>query len=580
MAREKSIEFVVTQGKDLPAAIETDRMRLEQILKNLLSNALKFTTKGKIELRVGLSEQADHVIDFSVADTGIGIPRDKQQLIFDAFQQADGSTKRKYGGTGLGLSISKQLAQLLGGEIELESEAGRGSVFTLSLPVNKEAGINVPPRRDEAFPGPEGEDISSEPAIPAPSPALTTDRIPDELPDDREGIKSKDKVLLIVEDDISFAKALIELARQKGYKAVHVVRGDKVMEMARKYRVFGILMDIQLPVKDGITVMNELKNEASTRHIPIHIMSSFQLKKESIAGGAVDFLEKPLAFEQMNTVLDRIEQAIKTDPKKVLIVEDNTHHAKALGNFLSNNGVQLDIAENIDQSIDALKKQEVKCVILDMGIPGRQGYHTLETIKSNSGLGNIPIIIFTGKSLSRSEEQRIRKYADTVIIKTAQSYQRILNEVSLFLHVMEKDLKAPSMSSLGRIDDVLKNKTVLVVDDDVRNIFALNKILEKYQMKVLTAVDGKEALSVLQQNPETDIVLMDIMMPEMDGYEAIKSLRKRKEWKKLPVIAVTAKAMTGDRDRCIEAGASDYISKPVDTDQLISLMRVWLYDSL
>jgi len=308
-------------------------------------------------------------------------------------------------------------------------------------------------------------------------------------------------------------------------------------------------------------------------------MSSFEVKKESISRGAADFIHKPVAYEQMTSILERIEQVIRKDKNKVLIVEDNTHHAKALGYFLESNGVVADITADINESIESLTKNEVNCVILDMGIPGAQGYHALETIRQNAELDKIPIIIFTGKSLSKTEEQRIRQYADSVVIKTAHSYQRILNEVSLFLHLMESNKKT-APSKLGTLDEVLAGKTVLIADDDVRNIFALGKVLEKHKMKVIPAMDGKEALNLLDKHPEISLVLMDMMMPEMDGFDAIRNIRNNKAWKKMPVIAVTAKAMTGDRDKCIEAGASDYISKPVDTDQLISLMRVWLYNSM
>lgn len=579
LAKEKNIAFNIQLTDDVPEFIQTDKLRLEQVLKNLLSNALKFTNRGKVELQVSMSDSSNKLIQFMVTDTGIGIPEDKQYLIFEAFQQADGSTRRKFGGTGLGLSISRQLAHLLGGEIYLQSEPGKGSVFTFTVPVAE--GLVVQEEKIEAADTAVAEaDKNSSRSSSGFIPGYITDIIPDELPDDRDNIRTGDSVLLVVEDDPAFAKALIDMVRQKGYKAVHIVRGDKVAEAAKMYNVAGILLDIQLPVKDGITVMQELKNNRSTRPIPVHIMSSYQLRKESIAEGAIDFLQKPAAFEQMNAVLEKIEKAIKADTKKVLIVEDNNYHARALADFLATSGVAPEITANINDSIEALKKEEAGCVILDMGVPGQAGYNMLEAIKSHREIETIPIIIFTGKSLSRTEEQRILKYADAVIIKTAQSYQRILNEVNLFIHVMEKDkLRQASAMGLGRVDDVLKGKTVLVTDDDVRNIFALNKVLEKYQMKVLTATDGKEALQVLEANPSTNIVLIDIMMPEMDGYEAIRRIRSKREWKNLPVIAVTAKAMTGDRSKCIEAGASDYISKPVDTDQLISLMRVWLYDA-
>jgi signal transduction histidine kinase/DNA-binding response OmpR family regulator/CHASE3 domain sensor protein len=577
MAREKNVDFRITTSSGLPAGFEADKLRLEQILKNLISNSLKFTNKGSIELKLGFSPNSDQWIEFVVKDTGIGIPSEKQELIFEAFQQADGSTKRKYGGTGLGLSISRQLARLLGGDITLESDLDKGSEFKLAIPLY---------RNTSAFSKLEGngEEIEAWKEEPSPpysgngSAYLATD-IPEEVPDDRDNIGPQDKVLLIVEDDTAFAKALLDFARKKGYRGINIVRGDQVIDMAKKYHPLGILMDIQLPVKDGLTVMKELKANPSTRHIPVHIMSSFEVKKESISEGAIDFIHKPVAYEQLAGVLERIDQVMSKGMNKVLIVEENSHHAKALGYFLETNGVAADITDNIDESVEVLKEREINCVILDMGVPGKQGYEALEMIRKNKELENIPIIIFTGKSLSRSEEQRIRQYADSVVIKTAHSYQRILNEVSLFLHLVENNKKPQEPSKLGTLDEVLKNRTVLIADDDVRNIFGLGKVLEKHNMKVITAMDGKEAIQLLNTHPETDIVLMDMMMPEMDGYDAIRKIRDIPKWKNLPVIAVTAKAMTGDRDKCIEAGASDYISKPVDTDQLISLMRIWLYDT-
>jgi signal transduction histidine kinase/DNA-binding response OmpR family regulator/CHASE3 domain sensor protein/HAMP domain-containing protein len=576
MAKEKGISFTLSTDETVPEYIETDQLRLEQILKNLLSNALKFTHKGSIRLNVDLSNQNDHYILFSVKDSGIGIPEEKQQLIFEAFQQADGSTKRKYGGTGLGLSISKQLALLLSGDISLTSNPAEGSEFTLAIPAfktvtNKQsstASLEIKTTENAA------EKIS------APSKFLAN-QLPDIIPDDDRGnILPTDKVLLIVEDDIGFARALLDFARQKGYKGIIVVRGDEAMGMAKLYHPLGILLDIQLPVKDGFSVMDELKSDVRTRHIPVHTMSSFEAKKESIDRGAVDFIHKPVLFDQMNVILDRIA-AVNKQLKKVLIVEENTLHAKALSYFLSTQGVNAEISQDISGSIELLKTKEVNCVILDMNGPGIKAYETLDSVKQHAELEHIPIIIFTGKPLSRTEEQRIRQYADSIVVKTAQSYQRIFSEVSLFLHlVYQSGSKDGRDRKLGTLDEVLKNKTVLVADDDVRNIFALTKALEKHQMQVVAATDGREALQILETNTSIDIVLMDMMMPEMDGYESISRIRQNNKFKKLPVIAVTAKAMTGDRDKCIQAGASDYISKPVDTDQLISLMRIWLYEGI
>jgi signal transduction histidine kinase/DNA-binding response OmpR family regulator/CHASE3 domain sensor protein len=573
MATEKKVAFNINIEKGVPGVIETDRQRLEQILKNLISNALKFTHTGSIDLNVLLSKEQPNSVAFEVVDSGIGIPQEKQDLIFEAFQQADGSTKRKYGGTGLGLSISRQLARLLDGDISLQSEVDKGSRFMLTIPLFKAVqapAVTKPHPIAQVEPSPATSSTIS--------PYIALD-IPKPIPDDRESIKADDKIILIVEDDIHFAKALFDFAKQRGYKVIHLVRGDEVLQAAIKYKPLGILMDIQLPIMDGLTAMDELKKDSRTRHIPVHIMSSFEVKKESLHRGAVDFINKPVLYDQMASVLQKIERAVHSDQKKVLIVEDNSYHARALAYFLSTNKVNAEISDDIQKSVEALQKKEVNCVILDMGLPGAKAYEALDIVKQNAELEHVPIIIFTGQSLSRTEEQRIRQYADAIVVKTAHSYERILNEVSLFLHLVNQPTEKKNGKGLGKMDEVLKNKTVMLVDDDVRNIFALTKALEKHKMFVLPAVDGKEALHLLQQNEKTDIVLMDMMMPELDGYETISRIRTNKKWKNLPIIAVTAKAMTGDREKCLQAGASDYISKPVDTDQLLSLMRVWLYES-
>ncbi len=583
LAKEKNVDFIVNIDKDLPSHIETDCMRLDQILKNLISNSLKFTHAGHITLAVRPSEQEGY-IDFIVEDTGIGIAKEKQQLVFEAFQQADGSTKRKYGGTGLGLSISRQLAILLSGDISLESEPGKGSSFTLSIPANKNiasvtgvSGQNISDEeaeQDDDYVEPDGE----KPAAPAYN--YTTSVIPDEIPDDRAGITTMDKAILIVEDDTAFAKILLDFTRQKGYKGIVTVRGDEALQLAKDFKPAGILLDIQLPVKDGLQVIDELKKDVRTKHIPVHMLSSFEQKKESLMRGAIDFITKPVDYEKMDHIFEKLEYVIKKDAKKVIIVEDNAKHAKALSYFLSTYDVSSEISTDVSESVQALKKKEVDCVILDMGIPDSKAYETLDAVKRNADLENVPVIIFTGKSLSKSEESRIRQYADSIVVKTAHSYQRILDEVSLFLHLMEEQKHSTRVSKkLGSLDDVLKNKKVLVADDDVRNIFSLTKALEKHKMQTVSAMDGKEALQALEENPDIDIILMDIMMPEMDGFETITQIRKNRNWKKIPIIAVTAKAMIGDREKCIQVGASDYISKPVDTDQLMSLLRIWLYES-
>ena len=575
VAQDRKLEFEISIDKGLPSQIDTDKMRLEQVLKNLLSNALKFTSQGSVKLNIHHLPDNPTFLAFTVTDTGIGIPAEKQALIFEAFQQADGSTRRKFGGTGLGLSISRELTRLLGGEIKVSSEPGKGSEFTLYIPVNRIVAAQKPmvSRTEIDIEIPETEQTQK---------VYRLDKIPENLPDDRTEVKQNDKTILIIEDDTAFAKALLDFTHKKGYKGLVAVRGDEGVALAQQYKPVGILLDIQLPVKDGWEVMEELKSNPATRHIPVHIMSSLEAKKESLMKGAVDFINKPVAFEQMQEVFKKIEQVISKEHKKVLIVEENPKHAKALAYFLETFDVNAQISNTVNGGMNALKKDDVDCVILDMGIPDQQAYETLENVKKNPGFETLPIIIFTGKSLSKTEESRIRQYADSIVIKTAHSYQRILDEVSLFLHLMEegKQAEKPVLKyrRLGALNEVLSGKKILVTDDDVRNIFSLTKALEIHNMQVFTAVDGKEALKQLEEHPDISVVLMDIMMPEMDGYEAMQAIRKKKQFKNLPIIAVTAKAMTGDREKCIKAGASDYISKPVDVDQLLSLLRVWLYD--
>lgn len=577
VAKEKGITFEII-SKDAPVVIKTDKMRLEQILKNLISNAIKFTEKGTVSLEIKINTDDEKIICFIVKDTGIGIPLDKQPLIFEAFQQADGSTKRKYGGTGLGLSISRELAKLLRGEIILHSKFNEGSTFTLCLPVFGSAlnKINV-----EKIPPTDFTEV--EEVAPVKNKYISA-VIPDEIEDDRDTIKAGDKVILIVEDDINFAKSLLAFTRKKGYKGVVSVRGDYALNFTLLYKPVGVLLDIELPIKSGWEVLEELKNHVETKHIPVHIMSSHKLKQESLLKGAVDFLDKPVAFDRIPDVFLRIEHIINKEAQKVLIIEDNPKHAKALAYFLETYNINSEIKSEVTQGLEALNKTEVDCVILDMGIPDKHAYQILDGVKKSPGLENLPVIVFTGKSLSMKEEVKIKKYADSIIVKTAHSYQRMLDEVSLFLHLVEdkkegKD-KKESYKKLNLLNNILHEKKVLIVDDDVRNIYSLSKALEVFKMNVITAFDGKEAIKILNENPDTDVVLLDMMMPNMDGYETAEKIRVNPKFLNLPLIAVTAKAMTGDREKCIKAGASDYITKPVDIDQLLSLLRVWLYDKI
>lgn len=574
IAKDKGIEFVIDLQKDVNKTIETDKLRLDQVLRNLLSNALKFTKQGSVKLQI---TSINSTISFAVKDTGIGISKDKHETVFEAFKQADGSTQRRFGGTGLGLSISRELAKLLGGEITLQSEEGKGSIFTLTLPVVREI-ATAQPVKEKVAPVPAYKDERRAEKIE--NERYRVDIIPPSITDDRNDIKKHDKVILIIEDDTGFAKALLDFTRKRNYKGIVAVRGDEGIELAIKFRPLGILLDIQLPIKSGWEVMEELKSYPVTRSIPVHMMSSQEEKTKSLAKGAVDFINKPVAFEKLGNMFQQIEHALNSSPKKVLIVEENERHAQALANFLDSHNVGSEIKDSVEECIKVLQEDKADCVILNMGSSATASYEALAEVKKTKGLENIPIIVFTGKNLSPAEEMRVKQYADTIVIKTAHSYQRILDEVSLFLHLVEENKKdvGPKYKKMGEVREVLRGKTVLIADDDVRNIFSLTKSLESYGMNVLLATNGKEALKQLEENNKVHIVLMDMMMPEMDGYESTTRLRQMPKYRNLPVIAVTAKAMMGDREKCINAGASDYITKPVDIDQLISLLRVWLYE--
>jgi signal transduction histidine kinase/CheY-like chemotaxis protein/CHASE3 domain sensor protein len=584
VVQEKKLGFDIQITNDVENTIETDRLRVDQVLRNLLSNALKFTSEGSITLNIAKDPKNKNFIVFTVKDTGIGIPEEKQAIIFEAFQQADGSTRRRFGGTGLGLSISREIARLLGGELTLKSKVNEGSEFSLIIPVKAVAETAQSEtdqhlvdiiREDVEVIQNILEDTESQPALP-----VEVLPIPEAIDDDRDAITVQDKVILIVEDDIHFAKALLKYARMNQYKGVVVVRGDYALSAAVQYHPQAILLDVQLPVKDGWQVMDELKSNASTRHIPVHMMSVLQLEKESLMKGAIDFINKPMALDKMTDVFRKIEEALLKSPQKVLIVENNAKHASALAYFLSNFNISLSVENNVEDSVKALTSSHVDCVILEAS-KGNE-YQIIESIKSYEGLENLPIIIFTEHSLSKSEELKIKQYADSIVVKTAHSYERILDEVGLFLHLVEEknnSVETARNKVLGSLTEVLSGKKILITDDDVRNIFSLTKALEKYKVEVVVAMDGKHALQQIKEHKDIDVILMDMMMPEMDGYETIKEIRKMPALTRLPIIAITAKSMIGDREKCIEAGASDYISKPVDIDQLLSLLRVWLYES-
>lgn len=586
LVNEKGLQFNISIDNQLPKELETDRLRVDQVLRNLMSNALKFTSEGSINLNIKKDPKNENYIIFSVKDTGIGIPEDKQKVIFEAFQQADGSTRRKFGGTGLGLSISREIAKLLGGELLLTSKVDEGSEFSLSIPIepklkNNDIVLDENPvvviQEDvkaikEIIAYKTSEYISDNPIL----------RIPEDVPDDRDTITHHDKVILIVEDDVNFAKALLKYAHSQDYKGVVMVRGDYALPAALEYHPLAILLDVQLPMKDGWQVMDELKSNPLVKHIPVHMMSSLHVKQESLMKGAIDFINKPVALEQISLVFQKIEEALSKSLQKVLIVEENAKHATALSYFLGNFNISASVEDNAEDSVKAFFDQNKDCVILNVENSRGEENTIIQSIKSHQGLENLPIINFIDRNLSQSEELKIKQYADSIVVKTAHSYQRILDEVGLFLHLVEEKNSSEETrgnNTLGALTEVLSGKKILITDDDVRNIFSLTKVLEKYKVEVVLAMDGKQALEQMKEHPDIDVILMDMMMPEMDGYETIREIRKKPKLSRLPIIAVTAKSMIGEREKCIEAGASDYISKPVDTDQLLSLLRVWLYEN-
>jgi CheY-like chemotaxis protein/HAMP domain-containing protein len=585
IAKNKPIEFDINyRAESLTSPVFTDKERLEQILRNLLSNAFKFTGKGgSVVLDVAIVSpptdvknknlhNLDEVIAFSVTDTGIGIPENKHGVIFEAFQQADGSTKRKYGGTGLGLSISRELAHALGGEIHLTSKEGRGSTFTLFLPLKFDASI-VTPVEKEVTVKKKAERIFT--------PARKENGLPKEnVIDDRDQVHENDKVILIIEDDVQFANILLNFIREKGYKGILAHQGNSGLSLARHYRPDAIILDMKLPVMDGSEVLKILKSDPDLRHIPVQIVSGYDRRNESLELGAFDFVKKPLVQNDLDSAFGRVEEFIQRKLKKLLIVEDNKLQNKAIRELIGNGDVKSISAYTGEEAHTLLVKEKFDCIIIDLGLPDMAGMDLLEKIKANNALNKIPIIVYTGKEVTKQEAAQLSKLASTVVLKTANSHERLLDETVLFLHSVESKLpkeKQQIIRKLHKTDEVLKNKKILIVDDDMRNIYSLTNALEEEGVRCITAENGKEAIKVLKEQPDTDIILMDVMMPEMDGYEATEAIRKMDKFAKLPIIALTAKAMKGDREKCLDSGMSDYIAKPVNIEQLLSLMRVWLY---
>jgi HAMP domain-containing protein/CheY-like chemotaxis protein/signal transduction histidine kinase len=614
LADQKGLGFHVDVTADLPQALFTDGGRLQQVLKNLLSNAFKFTEQGDVTLTVRRAEKgrrflnptleaASDVLAFSVSDTGVGIPKDKQRLIFEAFQQADGTTSRKYGGTGLGLSISREIARLLGGEIRVESAENQGSTFTLFLPLRyipRQEGPDRDPIRVRNYSPPRNTVAAPRRTTPVrPQPASRDQRrkstgdalqyrperrtVPQTvINDDRERIEDGDRTVLVIENDQNFARVLLDMAREKGFKAVVELDGEAGLAAAREIRPDAITLDIDMPGMDGLEVLDRLKRDPDTRHVPVHIISGVEEKREGLKAGAIAFLAKPVSKEGLDAAFARISSFIDTVPKNLLVVEDNETQRQSIVELIAHDDVDIIAVGSAEEALGKLQEKHFDCMVLDLGLHSgdMSGFDLLEKVKSDPDNHDLPIIIYTGKELSQEDETKIKKYAETIIVKDVKSPERLLDETALFLHRIEAKLpeqKRKMLEHLHDADSVVAGKNILVVDDDVRNIFSLTSMLEDHGMVVRFAENGKQAIDELKKDANVDAVLMDVMMPEMDGYETTRAIRAMDQFKSLPIIALTAKAMKGDREKCIAAGASDYITKPVDTEQLLSLLRVWLY---
>ncbi|MGA8807226.1 MAG: HAMP domain-containing protein, partial [Thermoanaerobaculia bacterium] len=618
VANDKRLDFDIDLDASLPRTIHTDATRLQQVLKNLLGNAFKFTEKGGVTLRASTVgegwtpghetlERASSVIAFTVSDTGIGIPDEKQRIIFEAFQQADASTTRKFGGTGLGLSISREIARLLGGEIRVTSEEGSGSSFTLFLPQSYVAPTR---RRDEDRTG-SALEPALEPAISlrraddsdtqarTGSPEVTkfeTRRsrredenrieetqlvIEEQVPDDRNSIAEGDRLVLIVEDDVTFASILLDMAHDKGFKGVVATRGESGLQLAKRYRPDAITLDIALPDMEGWTVLDRLKHDKSTRHIPVHIISGDDETARGLKLGAFAQVQKPVTKDALDEAFAKIKGFVDRPNKSLLIIEDNEQQRSAISELIGGDGdVDITSGSSGEEALQILRDRRFDCMVLDLGLPDMNGFEFISRMRNELGVDDIPIVVYTGRELTKKEETELKRMAEAIIVKDARSPERLLDETALFLHRVEANLpeqKRQILEQLHESDPVLAGKKALIVDDDMRNIYALTSLLERHKMNVLYAESGADGIEQLRTNPDIDVVLMDVMMPEMDGYEAMRRIRAMDEYKNLPMIALTAKAMKGDREKCMEAGASDYITKPIDAQQLISLLRVWLY---
>ena len=581
-AEGRHVNFEIQTDPNLTRSLVTDSKRLQQVLKNLLSNAFKFTEHGSVRLNVFAAESGwseDHpvlgklasVVAFEVSDTGIGIPAEKQRLIFEAFQQADAGTSRKYGGTGLGLAISRELAGLLGGEIQLRSAPDKGSTFTLYLP--------------QTYVGPSTSTASADAKTSIVSTVVrsstaASERSNEHIPDDRENLKEDDAVLLIVEDDPHYARRLCDLSHQKGFKVLVATRGAEALELAREFHPTAVSLDVFLPDMLGWTVLNHFKQDPAMRHIPVQMLTLDEDRQHGLASGAFSYVTKPTTPDELEAAFGRIKEYTVPRRKRLLVVEDDPSEQLSIRELLGYDDIEVQVAATGSEALRAVTEQSFDCVVLDLRLPDMSGFDILERFRDTPSLNHLPVVVFTGKDLSPEEDARLHMLARSVVVKGVESPERLLDETALFLHRVVTDLPPEKQKMLERLhhsDEALVGKKVLVVDDDVRNIFALSSVLERRGMTVLNAGTGREAIATLESTPDVAIVLMDIMMPEMDGYETMQVIRQNPSFRRLPIIALTAKAMKGDREKCLEAGASEYLAKPVNTEQLLSALRMWFH---
>ena len=577
VAEKKSLEFRVEVAPECPAYIETDGQRLEQVLRNLLSNAFKFTEHGKVELSIGRA--SDGQIALSVADTGIGISQDKQNAVFEPFRQADGTISRKYGGTGLGLSICRELVRLLGGTLALRSVEGQGSTFTVLVP--ETFGVaKAQPRADTPRASPAPLTVEA----PQPVAALGATRRPDrQLEDDRKQLSGQRRVLLIIEDDQSFARILQDLSHEMEFECLVAGSATEALALAKEFIPSAVVLDVGLPDHSGLWVLDQLKRDVRTRHIPVHVVSATDNAQTALSLGAIGYLVKPVKHEDLTEVLKKLETKLAQRMRRVLIVEDDAVQRDAVQRLLGSHEVETVAAATAAECLLLLKNQTFDCMVLDLSLPDASGYSLLETLSQEGAYSFPPVIVYTGRDLSGEEEQRLRRYSKSIIIKGAKSPKRLLDEVSLFLHRVISDLPDEQQRMIRQArnrDALLEGRRILVVEDDVRNVYSLTSILEPRGARVQIARNGREAIEAIdkcfREGSAIDLVLMDVMMPVMDGLMATEKIRQNPDWRKLPIIMLTAKAMPDDQERCLSAGANDYMAKPLDVEKLLSLVRVWM----